>query len=274
MKVQTALPVIAILPLSIILTGLVLAQSEREAALNAMDKAQGWIKEMEGLGFPVTRANDTLNEAKLLFSKELYKGAESLANDVEGIKERAQSIDKRIDEVEASIYQSKSKGIDTSQPQALFEQSLNAFRQEDYERSEELLDQASAKLEELESDYSMKRIAEGVGLEGLLKKIQDNILLVTIIAAVLIATGIAGARVRRKRKIRSRIRKLEAKAEKLNSMMKELQLKYFEKGSVSESEYNSLMSRYRKRLAVVKRKKLTLEGLLKKTEKEKPAKGS
>lgn len=255
-----------LLLLSVIFAGIVLAQPEREAAINAMEKAQSWIRDMEQLGFPVNRANDTLNEARLLFSKEFYKGAESLANDVEGIKSRAISIDKKVDEAESSLYQAKSAGIDVSQPQALFDGALAAFKQEDYDRTEDILSQTTARLEELESEYSMKKVAEGMGWEGLLKKIKDNMLPISIIAAALIATGIAAAKIRRKRKIRNRIRKLGGKEEKLNSMMKELQLKYFEKGSVSESEYRTLMSRYRKKLTAAKRKKLTLEGLAKKRE--------
>jgi phosphate/sulfate permease len=241
---------------------------DKQAASIAMEKAQGWIKEMEQTGFPAIRANDTLNEARLLFDKGYYQAAESLANDVEGIKERAVSISGRIDGVEASLYQSHSKGINVSQPQALFDAALDAFRQEDYESAESLLSQASAKLEELESDYSMKMVAEGKGLEGLMKRIQDNILLILLAAVVLASAGIAGAKIRRKRKIRGRMRRLEAKAEKLNSMMKELQTKYFEKGSVSESEYKSLMERYRKRLTAAKGKKLALEEMLSKKQKK------
>jgi len=269
-KGQAGFLILGILLLSVVFAGAVLAQAdEKQAAIDGMERAQVWIKDMEQLGFPVSRVNDTLNEARLLFSKGFYKGAESLANNVESLKNLAISIDKKIDEVEAFLYQAKSMGIDVSQPQALFEEALAAFRMEDYERAEELLGQASTRLEELESDYSMKRVAEGVGWEGILKKIQDNLPLILIIAAALIATGIAGAKARRKRKILGRIKSLERKAEKLNSMMKELQTKYFEKGAISESEYRNLMSRYRKRLAAMKRKKMVMEGLLSKKEKPK-----
>jgi len=267
-KGQTSFLVLGTLLLSVVFAGAVLAQAdEKQAATDAMAKAEGWIKDMEQLGFPASRVNDTLNEARLLFSRGFYKGAESLANDVESLKNRAISIDKKIDGVETSIYQAKSMGIDVSQPQALFDEALAAFRMEDYERAEELLIQTFTRLEELESDYSMKKVAEGKGWEGFLKKIQDNLTLILMIAAALIATGIAGAKARRKRKILGRIKSLERKTEKLNSMMKELQTKYFEKGAISESEYRSLMARYKRRLAGAKRKKLVIEGLLNKKEK-------
>lgn len=270
-KGQAGLLVPAIIILSVILTSLVLAQvDDRQAALSAMDKAQGWISEMEQMGFPANRVNDTLNEAKLLFSKGFYQGAESIANDVEGLKNRAISIDKKIDEVETFLYQASSMGINVSQPQGLFDQALDTFKTEDYERAEELLSQASAKIEELESDYSMKRVSEGVGLEGLLKKIQDNMLMVLIAAAILISVVIAGIRVRRRRKTRGRIGRLDRKADRLNSMIKDLQLKYFQKGEMSESEYRNLMERYRKRIATARRRKLALEGTLKKQEKTQP----
>jgi hypothetical protein len=225
---------------------------------------------MEHLGFPAILANDTLNEARLLFSKGFYKGAESLANDVEGIKSRAISIDKSIDQAESSLYQAKSMGIDVSQPQALFDGALAAFKQEDYDRTEELLSQTTAKLEELESDYSMKRVAEGRGWEGLLKKIKDNILPISVIAAVATASYLVTAKARKRRKILGKIRMLDRESERLNGMMKELQLKYFEKGAISESEYRNLMSRYSKKLAAAKRKKLTLEALTKKREEKNP----
>jgi hypothetical protein len=267
-KGQAGFLAIGILLVLSIFASIALGQAdERQAALDAIGKAESRIIEMEQLGFPANRANDTLNEARLLFSKGFYRGAEAIANDVEGIKEKAISISKRIDEVEASIYQAKSMGIDVSQPQGLFDEAMAAFRMEDYERAEELLVQTFTRLEELESDYSMKRVAEGMGWEGLLKKIQDNLTLILMIAAAIIASGIVGAKTRRKRKILGRIKSLERKTEKLNSMMKELQTKYFEKGAVSESEYRSLMARYRKRLAAMKRKKLVLEGLLSKKEK-------
>jgi hypothetical protein len=268
MRTKAILAVIALLLLSIILAVPALAQdSGRQAALDAMGKAQGWIRDMEQLGFPANRANDTLNEANLLFSKGYYQAAESLANDVEGLKSHAISINSRIDEVEASLYHASSMGINISQPQGLFDSALEAFNQEDYEGADSLLDQASAGIEELESDYSMQKVAQGVGLEGLIKRIQDSILLVIIASAMLITALAAGIKARRRRKTRSRIRGLDRKTEKLNSMIKDLQLRYFQKGEMSESEYRSLMERYMRRLATAKRRKLALEGTLKKEKK-------
>jgi hypothetical protein len=268
-----AIPVIAIPILLIIFPGAALAQDSgqggRQAALDAMGRAQGWIRDMEQLGFPANRANDTLNEADLLFSKGYYQAAESLANDVEGLKNKAISIDKKIDDVEAFLYQVGSTGINTSQPQGLFDSALQAFSQEDYESADSLLDQASARLEELESDYSMQRVAQGVGLEGLIKRIQDNMLLVLLASAILITAMAAGIKVRRRRKTLGRIGRLDRKADKLNSMIKDLQLRYFQKGEMSESDYRSLMERYRRRLVTAKRRKLALEGTLKKKEKAK-----
>lgn len=251
-------------------SGMAIGQvDDRQAASDAMEKALVWMKDMEALGFPATRANDTLNEAMLLFSRGFFKGAEAMANDVQGIKERAISLDTRMDEVEESIYQARSKGMEVTQPQALFDEALEAFRQEDYERAEELLGQASSRLEEIQSDFSMRRLSEGRGWEGLVKKIQDNAPLILITAAAFSAIGIMAARIRKKRKILSRMKALDRKSLDIKAMMKELQSGYFEKGSVSQSEYKALMSRYRKKLAVIKRKKLVLDNMVRKPEKAK-----
>ncbi|MCX6815062.1 MAG: hypothetical protein NTY20_05445 [Candidatus Aenigmarchaeota archaeon] len=236
---------------------------EKQAALDAIGKAEYVINGMEQLGFPANRANDTLNEARLLFSREYYKAAESLANDVEGIKERAISINKRIDETEAHIYEATSLGIDVSGPKSLFDQAISSFRNEDYERAEELLSQAVAKMEELETEQSMKRAAEGKGWEGFLRIVRENIAVIMILAAAGIACGFGIRRYRKRKKLLKKISKLNKERESLENMIKGLQVKYFGQGNMSKSEYESLMARYRKKLAVIKRRKLVSEGLLK-----------
>ena len=123
-------------------------------ALDSIEKAENNITQMQELGFGITYANDTLNEARLLFSQENYLGAKSLADYVETIKEKALEIDRLIEEAETRIYTVSSMGIETHEAAELFNAGLAAFEIEDYVTAEELIRGAFNKAEELESALS------------------------------------------------------------------------------------------------------------------------
>ncbi len=234
------------------------SQGERQAALDAMGKAEYIIGEMESLGLPASRANDTLNEAGLLFSKGFYIGAESLAREVESIKSTAISLGSRADGLESYMYE-VSLEADVSEAKEIFEEGLDALEQEQYEKAEELFSQVQARLEEMQSRASLERAMEAGTWENTLSLLRTNILLIVISAIVLASAAVLGARLRKGRRAARRKASLLQEKERISGSMKEIQTRYFGQGKISRQEYEAMMGRCRKRLAGIGREILAME---------------
>ncbi|MEM2963719.1 MAG: LamG-like jellyroll fold domain-containing protein [Candidatus Anstonellales archaeon] len=232
---------------------------EKQSAVEAIGKAEQIVKQVEQLGLPVRYLNDTLNEAKLLFSKELYRGAESLAKEVEKIRDRIMDIDRRIGELEEKIYEARLGGIDTSEPDGIFDEVLESFRNEEYEKTEELIEKALSKLEELESEASMKRTMQTLSWEWSVRVLRENFLLFSLLSGGFVSVAAVFVRHRKRRKLRKEIAKLKKEREHLRKMMEETQRKYFEQGSITKGEYESFISQYRKRMSSVERRLILME---------------
>src|SRR4030042_6899258 len=228
------------------------SQGERQAALDGRGEDEYIIGEMESLGLPASRANDTLNEAGLLFSKGFYIGAESLAREVESIKSTAISLGSRADGLESYMYE-VSLEADVSEAKEIFEEGLDALEHEQYEKAEELFSQVQARLGEMQSRASLERAREAGTWENTLSLLRTNILLIVISAIVLASAAVLGARLRKGRRAARRKASLLQEKERISGSMKEIQTRYFGQGKISRQEYEAMMGRCRKRLGGIGR---------------------
>lgn len=234
--------------------------TQQESALAAMAGAEAHMAEMVQMGFGIARANDTLREAGLLYSRGDFPGAESIANYVEYIKEKAVEADALIDRAEAVMYDLESQGADTSAAGAVLEQGLDAFDAEMYEDAGELLKKSVEIAEDIDARFSMERASEKASQESIIGFLGRNaplLLLSAVIAlaAVAIAYKATGAR----RKAR-RLASLQAEREAIEDSIRSLQKKYFEKGGISKREYRTAMERHKAGLVRVKKALAVLDG--------------
>ena len=232
-----------------------------EDALLAIEGAEETIKEMLEMGFGITYANDTLNEAKNLFDQGYYEASESLAKKVLEIKEKAIEVDELINQVESKIYELSSKGYDMSSVRVTFSSGLSEFNVDNYLDAENFMRDALNELDELEAEESLKRIqTSGVDVVSVVL----NYLWVFIILILLIL--IAGLKIKDKvdiKHLKGELESLEGEMENIKKSLAAVQRRYFEKGSVSKMDYDISVSRYNKTISVIKRKISVLNGKLK-----------
>lgn len=221
-------------------------------AIRAINGAENVIKQMRQADFSVTYANDTLNEAKLLFEQKYYAASEALAKKVPDIRESAIRISGLIDMVEARLYDLSSKGYDVSEAKALFESGLSEFKLGNYADSETMLNNAMNKLDEVESEESLKRASAASSID-LVSLLLDYLWLIIIILLAALITGLKAKRTSEIRKCKNRIKALESEKGATENKIKEAQKKYFEKGTISKMDYEIALDRHSKKLADIKK---------------------
>lgn len=242
-----------------ILTGLVLlavlqypalSQGKEESASLALEMAESAIIQMKEKDLGTTYANDTLNEAKALFSEERYLAAESLANKVLEIKNTAEEVKGMIDDVEEKIYEASSRGYNVSEASVLFGSGLEEFRVDNYEDAEKLMNSALNELEEAEAEGSLKKAEEGTEP---LRVLMDNLWLVIIFTlAVLVIGGKIKRHVQIKRTVEKR-KRLNKEHDRIENLIRKTQKKYFRTREISKLDYEVVMGRYQKRLSAIEK---------------------
>jgi len=224
------------------------ADAAMNAATNAITIAESLIGEMQQLGFGITRMNDTLTEARLLLSQGNYLGAESLANYVRILKEKAVEVDGLIDEAETRVYELELSGADATAARSLFNDGIEAFGMEMYEDAESQLVQAVSKADEIEASLSIERARQSAEQENIIGFFRENwthiaIFIVSVIVAIIIIYKATASRRKRKR-----LERLEREKRAIENAIKKLQVRYFQEAKGSEKEYVLAMKGYQKRL--------------------------
>jgi len=222
------------------------------SAAQAINDAEAVIREMQAMDFGVTYANDTLNEAKLLLGQKYYEASEALAKKVLDIRESAIRISGLIDTVEARIYDMSSKGYDVSEAKALFESGLAEFKLGNYEDSEKTMSDAMNRLDEIESEESLKKASAAGGIDLVLLFLDYLWLIIIILLAALI-TGLKAKMASEIRKCKNRIKALESEKGATENRIREAQKKYFEKGTISKMDYEIALDKHSKKLADIKK---------------------
>jgi tetratricopeptide (TPR) repeat protein len=237
---------------------IVLAQNlgeEREKikALQAIENAEKQIEEMKKLGFGVKYANDTLNEAKLLFERGDYLAAESVANYVEVIKQTAMKVYEMIDKVESKVYDARSRGINVSVPMEIFNQGIKMFEIEDYKEAEKLITEAEEKLEEIEAEQAFSKTIEKSKEYELVLMIKENWHIILFSIIFLSSFGYFVYKRLEIRAIKNKTKTLVREKEALEKMMKDVQRMYFVEKKMGKKEYTRTIERCGRRLVEVKK---------------------
>jgi peptidoglycan hydrolase CwlO-like protein len=227
------------------------AESTRESALQAINDAESVISEMQKMEFGVTYANDTLNEAKLLFAQERYMAAETVAKSVPGIKDKAVKVSGLIDAAETRIYDLSSKGYDVSAAKALFNSGIAEFKIDNYVGSESAMNQVLNSLDEAEAEESAKKAGSPAELD-IIPVLLDNLWLIIILFLFVFIAGLRTKYMHAKRKLKKRLKALDAEKNALSAKIKEVQKKYFKDGAISKADYEMSLDKLNRDLDEVK----------------------
>lgn len=235
--------------------------SSEESAMQAIEEAEKVISEMQEMGFGVTYANDTLNEAKLMFTENLYPASESLAKGVLEIKEKAITVNQLIDEVEPRIYELSSEGYDVSIVVSKFSSGMEEFGLDNYLEAENTMREIVNMLDEIESEESLKRTSVSKG-EDYFSLILDYLWLIIILFLVVLIIVAKYKGYSYMKKSGKKLAALEMEKEIITNKLKEAQSNYYEKGSISKLDYDLIVGKYNNKLAFLKKEISILKGKL------------
>lgn len=246
----------------------------RTSALGAIEAAERHITEMQGFGFGVMYANDTLNEARILFSQESYMAAELMAMQVAVIKQNVIDLDRLIDDVEGKIYEASARGVNVSPAMELFNRGLEAFETEDYTGTENFMTQAFNKIDEIETEMALTRALEKSKGINIIEFISEYWwVIISSVAVLSVVLFFAYKKLEVSRTV-GKLKNLEREKESIQNLIKETQKRYFKHGKISKNEYDIAMGKYEERLIRIKkdiptlRKKLKKPKIKKKTKKK------
>ncbi len=233
-------------------TGNVLAgggSTAEQLASDSIGEAVTVIDEMEGLGFNTERLNDTLENARISFSRGEYDLALTASRYVKILKQKALIVYDLVDETETRIQEVSSQGIDTGDARDMFSAALEEFENENYEDSEVTLTSVMDMLDEAERTALLERAAGGDVLRSAYSFLRENALYIALVSVVAVIVSVpVSIRIRRFKRYK-KVERLKAYADDIKSSMKRLQEDYFNKGGIGKKSYQARMKKYRKELA-------------------------
>ena len=207
---------------------------------------------MQSSGMKIARANDTLSEAILLYEQGNYMAAQSMAQYVGVIFDKASQDSALIDEAESSMYQAKSKGANVLLANETLFRGIDAFDSERYEDAETLLKQSIAFSDEAESNVAVQSSVQG-SQAGIVSELKANWILVAIAFASAFFIGFAVRQAAKPWKRGRKISRLNAEKQRIEALLRKKQEEYFNENAIGKKDYQTALRLYKRRLEQVKR---------------------
>jgi hypothetical protein len=267
----------------------------KEAAFDALLKAEDDVKDMGDNNFTLTYVNDTLIAAKKAFSGENYSelldkigmindtarrekarellvaAQKALTTDEEikvdyeevlkltsiisGRKAGAFFISDSLRSLEFKVQDYKSSGVNTSKGELLIDGAYVAFREDRYADAQDLIDDADIALDSSKAELSMVNVAKNASIGFF----QRNWVLILTVFAVLLIAFLLTFRGFERMAAKRRLDGLREQKSTILNLIKEAQIERFEKGGISGFVYGLKMDKYRDKLAAINMEAKVLE---------------
>ena len=234
------------------------AEITKDDALFSLSLAEATITDMQAMGFGVTYANDTINEAMILLSQNRFMASDALSKKVVEIKDKAISVDDLINTAEERLYDLSEKGYDVSEARKLFDDGFTEFELNNYIEAENKILLVMNMMDEIETMESTKSLGVADS-SGNALIIMDNLWFIIIIS---LSAFIAFVKIkfrRAKAKIGKKLEKLGHEKEVTERRMEDAQRKYFGKGEISRKDYDVTIARHSRRMADIMREMAVLK---------------
>jgi hypothetical protein len=230
----------------------VLSISEEAIAINStLNEVKLMIEEMKEANFSIQRVSDLYLEAEQLYKAQLAlenaggKPDYSLIlNNIEEIKSLKEKAFLIADEIKVLELRIKESYVNTSEVWIIYDEAVREFKDERYEKAEELIEKAYTKLSELESTVTrIQAFYESISktLENFIKENLEKIvggIVATIVLIIIFHNRIRVYRLNRKLKL------LEIRKKVLRELIAKTQRDYFERGVIGEDTYKIRIKRF------------------------------
>jgi len=228
------------------------------AALESIEQARLAIDEMQARGFGIERVNDTLKEAKLFYQKGNYSKAAELAASIVALKDKAALLYSLTDKFDLQLYNAERNGTNATAARELFNEAVREFRNEHYETAEQLLQEASQKLSDIEAEESQKRAQQKADFD-IVNFIRNNFLQILASLALLAVASVIIYKKMELRLAARKLRRLEQEENVTERMLREAQEKYFGTGNWGKGDYESAKRRYEGKIISLNRRIATIK---------------
>lgn len=231
----------------------------RTEAMEAIEGAEMGIQEMIEFNFSVSFVVDTLISAREDFSKGDYDSVLQKTEMIKTRKEKAYEISDSINSIEMRIEELDKMNLGTTEIKETLDDAKREFEYENYERSDELIDEAFSKISDLEAKQTILKARYEAAKNTIVTFVEENKMYLTITLVASIMTGIIVFKISARMRTRRELKDLRQERKAIDDLIKKIQIDRYQKDSVSKKTYDLTMSKYKKRIREIEKKILILE---------------
>ncbi|MBI2584209.1 MAG: hypothetical protein HYW25_06060 [Candidatus Aenigmarchaeota archaeon] len=229
-----------------------LSEDAKKASI-AVEDASAAVQEMIDEGISTQRVEDILSEARIILEVQTQQEGNGSSPDFSGIIKKTQEIisikdhafktDDELKALHLSIEESRTR-IDVSGAERLFEEASTEFRDERYDRADQLIEASYSKLFELEARSTTAAAlydAATATVGNFFSTFWKEILVLIAILSMLFLVSYKQISIYR---LRRKMMKLELEKASLEKLIQRTQRDYFEKGNLPESTYTIRIKKF------------------------------
>ena len=242
--------------------------NESIQAKESLSQAEKDITEMAEKNIPISRVNETYQEALQLYSAQLaleekggradYKLVISYTSDINSIKKTAiQASDELI--IFKDTYEEAEKHANLSEMQEEYNSILLSFKDERFEDTLELIKKGYDRISEIQSSQTALNSLYLATSRSIKNFFIRNWLKITIFCSVILFLILIFWNNFKKLMFRIKLNNLFIQKRAINKLLKNMQEGYFKTKKLSESEYNIKLKKFKELIRDIDRQIMVLK---------------
>ena len=242
--------------------------NESIQAKESLSQAEKDITEMAEKNIPISRVNETYQEALQLYSAQLaleekggradYKLVISYTSDINSIKKTAiQARDELI--IFKDTYEEAEKHANLSEMQEEYNSILLSFKDERFEDTLELIKKGYDRISEIQSSQTALNSLYLATSRSIKNFFIRNWLKITIFCSVILFLILIFWNNFKKLMFRIKLNNLFIQKRAINKLLKNMQEGYFKTKKLSESEYNIKLKKFKELIRDIDRQIMVLK---------------
>ncbi|MEM4181871.1 MAG: hypothetical protein QXX68_01820 [Candidatus Pacearchaeota archaeon] len=251
--------------------------TEKEQTMMCLENSEVIMQRLEKDGFSITRVNDTLKEAKLLFivqeeieKKGLKPDYKKILSYCEEIKKIEKLAYEKKDQIKALIkfYEEYGESVSSPEIKQLFSEINKEMKNERYEFIEELIEKTYNAITNEQAKRTLLATYYSATTKGMKSFLQRRWKEISLAIVVMLFVSITFHKPIRRYVIKQKINYLKMRREKIKEMITKIQDSYFNKGKISQLDFEIKNKRFAESIRDINRQISLLEEQLKKVERK------
>ena len=242
--------------------------NESVQAKESLSQAEKDITEMAEKDIPISRVNETYQEALQLYSAQLaleekgwradYKLVISYTSDINSVKKTAiQARDELI--IFKDTYEEAEKHANLSEMQEEYNSILLSFKDERFEDTLELIKKGYDRISEIQSSQTALNSLYLATSRSIKNFFIKNWIKITIFCSVILFLILIFWNNFKKLMFRIKLNNLFIQKRAINKLLKNMQEGYFKTKKLSESEYNIKLKKFKELIRDIDRQIMVLK---------------